>query len=514
MPSASTPPALPPDANRGWNTFYARPLPWLLALAAAHVAVRLAISPSLKWDEAQQILWTQQLALGYGAQPPLYTWLQWGFNQAFGPGVLALALLKHALIALTCVFLWLAARQLLGRRAAWWAASSLFLMPPFGWDAINDRPHTVLVTAMTCAAWWLLLRIVRRAGRDCWREFAALGLACGGGMLAKYNFALMLAALLAALLSVRQARRALLGPGWWLAPLTGLAAFAPHGWWLLSHWDEATAATLEKMHVAPRLGAGLLDLFTTAAGVLLPWALVALAAFDNGWWRRPDTAPESPAWLRPVFGRYLALLAAALLAMVLAAHVTVFRNHWMLPLLAPAPLMALALRPELDASARGKRMTALTLALIITLLAAVATRPWVAYIDGKVQPANYPAAQLAQALQNAGYDGRGRIIAADNQLAGTLRTRFPGARAADCSQRASRAVASCVAHNVQLAANAGQGWLVISHTGQTEPDWWSQALERIPDSGALPRGKLHLPFRMVRPGHAPDSYDFIWQPAP
>ncbi len=49
----------------------AHPLFWLLALCAAHVAVRVAISPALKWDEAEQILWTQQLAWGYDAQPPL-----------------------------------------------------------------------------------------------------------------------------------------------------------------------------------------------------------------------------------------------------------------------------------------------------------------------------------------------------------------------------------------------------------------------------------------------------------
>ena len=54
----------------------AHPLLWLLALCLAHVVARVTLSPALKWDEAEQILWTQQLAWGYGAQPPLYTWLQ------------------------------------------------------------------------------------------------------------------------------------------------------------------------------------------------------------------------------------------------------------------------------------------------------------------------------------------------------------------------------------------------------------------------------------------------------
>jgi len=64
---------------------WTHPLFWFAAISLAHVAMRLLASPALKWDEAEQILWTQELALGYGPQPPLYTWLQWAMNQVFGP---------------------------------------------------------------------------------------------------------------------------------------------------------------------------------------------------------------------------------------------------------------------------------------------------------------------------------------------------------------------------------------------------------------------------------------------
>ena len=519
MPSALSQPAQPGARlqSGGLAALYARPLPWLIALAAVHVAVRVAISPSLQWDEAQQVLWTQQLALGYGAQPPLYTWLQWGVNQLFGPGVLALALLKFPLIALTCVFLWLAARELLGPRAAWWAAASLWLMPPFGWDAVHDRTHTILATAMICAAWWLLLRIVRLAGKGCRREFIALGLVCGCGMLAKYNFALVLAAFAVALLPAREPRRALFGRGWWWTVLIALLVFAPHGWWLLGHWHEATAGTIEKMQITPQRHwlAGLGDLLTTTLGVLFLWAIFALAAFGASWWRRPAgqaTATRIP-WLRPAFGRYLALMAVALLLMVFAANVTAFRNYWVLPLVAPVPLMAFALRPELEDDPRGARLTALTLAVIVLIPIAAAVRPWLALLDGKVQPVHYPALQLAQALREAGYDGRGRIIASDNLLAGMLRTRFPAAPAADCGPKQGD-VAGCVAANVQQAERAGQGWLLISFDAKTEPDWWGWALAPLSANGAPPRASLRLAYRMTRPDHAPARYDFIWRPAP
>ena len=502
-------PSAPPQRSRiqpqtppqGFEAIYANPLPWLIALAVAHVIVRVAVSPALKWDEAQQILWTQHL--------------QWGVNQLLGPGVLALALLKQALIALTCMFMWLAARELMGKRAAWWAAASLWLLPPFGWYAVNDLTHTVLAVTMTCAAWWLLLRIMRRGGAGCRGEFAALGLACGFGLLAKYNFALMLAVFVAALLSVRQTRRALFGPGWWLAVLTGLAVAAPHGWWLLAHWHTATAETFKLMTVAPQSGpgAGLGDLLTATLETLTLWAILALAAFRAGWWRRPASAPQIAApWLRTVSGRYLTLMVIVLLAMVLITDMTTLKSRWILPLLAPVPLLAFALRPELDAAPRGKVFTGLTLAVIAVILAAAAAQPWFAYIDGKAHPFNVPAVQLAQALQSAGYDGRGRIIAADHMLAGALRTRFPAAQAADCHGTGD--AAACVATQINEAGREGQGWLVISYAGRTEPGWWDQALARIPESARLPRGHLSIPYRMVRRNQPPASYDFVWQPAP
>ena len=503
------------DERKGWDALYARPLPWLLLLAAAHIAVRLSSSPALRWDEAEQILWSQQLQWGYGPQPPLYTWLQWGFTQLLGPTVPALALLKHALIVLTCVFMWLAAREVMGRRAAWWTAGSLFLLPFFGWYAINDLTHTILVAAMTCAAWWLLLRVVRRAGNGCQREFVALGLVCGCGMLAKYSFALLLAALVAALLSVPGPRCALFGKGWWWTVLIGLILVAPHGMWLLSHWHMASSGTLRKMEIVahPSWGMGLLSLLAALLATLTLWALAALAAFGSGWWRRPEPAPEPLPWLRPVFRRYLALLGVALLILVFAVGVTAFKDRWLAPLLAPVPLMAFALRPELEADPRGHRFAGLTLALALLMLVASAAQPWFSFVDDKPHPVNYPVVQLGQALRGAGYDGQGRIIATDSLLAGILRTRFPTAPVAACRERDIGDVAGCVAANVRMAERAGQGWLIISYADRIEGPWWELALSQIPDSASLPRGNLRIPYRTVRAGQPLASYDFIWRPA-
>jgi 4-amino-4-deoxy-L-arabinose transferase-like glycosyltransferase len=69
-----------------------------------HVLIRVLLSPSTDLDESEQIVYGQELLLGYGPAPPLYTWLQLPFFAVFGQGVLALSLLKGVLLCFTCLF--------------------------------------------------------------------------------------------------------------------------------------------------------------------------------------------------------------------------------------------------------------------------------------------------------------------------------------------------------------------------------------------------------------------------
>ncbi|MFD1710404.1 glycosyltransferase family 39 protein [Ottowia sp. GY511] len=484
----------------------AHPLFWLLALCAAHVAVRVAISPALKWDEAEQILWTQQLAWGYGAQPPLYTWLQWGMNQLFGPSVLSLSLLKHGLLALTYAMMYLAGRELLGPRGAWWASASMLLLPPLGWFSVRDQTHTILVTAMTCAAWWLLFRLIKRPRPQ---DFAWLGLVCAAGVLAKYSYVLVIAVMLVAALSLPEGRRALLSRGWWLAPLVGVLVVAPHAVWLLSHLHEATAGTLHKMQIQPERGLfkGLLSLIDGVAGMLALFALLALWAFRSAWWRKP-VLPAVP-WAQRLMWRYLALMLLALLGMVLVASVSNFKGRWVLPLLCAVPLAAFAARPELQQHPRGGRYTGAVVTVALILLVAAGLRPWFSGARGDTDELNHPARALGKQLQAQGYDGRSPIIAADHMIGGLLRTRFPQARVAACNADEAD-VARCVADQVARAQSAGQGWLLVSRADRVEPDWWAKAQAHI---GPQTRQSIVLPFRMVRDGTPPAHYDFVWHPS-
>lgn len=485
------------------------PLAWLLLLALGHVAVRVVLSPALRFDEAEQILWSQRLLPGYGAQPPLYTWLQWGVNQVFGPSVLALSLLKHALLALSCVFMWLAARELLEERGAWWSAGSLMLLPAFSWFSIRDQTHTVLVTTAACAVWWLVLRIAQRPRP--W-DFAWLGLACGCGLLAKYSFALLLGALLLAVLTTPALRRAAFARGWWLAPLVAALVLLPHAIWLAAHWGDVRAETLTRMDA----GAGqararnLLALVQAYAGTFALWAILALWAFGSGWWRPAQAASPKPPWARPLFLRYLAWVTLALAVMALGLGVAHFKSRWILPLVVALPLAAFALRPQLQQHPTGSRFTWAIVVCVLGLLVAGGVRPWLAGARGRVDLLAHPVVELADALRDAGYDGHGLVFSPNSRIAAALRTRFPQAPAAACNPD-PRMAARCVQANAERARAAGLGWLLVVDAQDAEAGWWTQVQDQMP--GLQPQA-ITLPLRLMPVEAPPMRYTYVWQAAP
>ncbi|MEO1471701.1 MAG: glycosyltransferase, partial [Pseudomonadota bacterium] len=65
----------------------------ILVYFALQAASRVLAPGGLNLDEAEQMVAVQALDWGYGAQPPLYTWLQIAVFQVTGEGKLGLALL-------------------------------------------------------------------------------------------------------------------------------------------------------------------------------------------------------------------------------------------------------------------------------------------------------------------------------------------------------------------------------------------------------------------------------------
>ena len=417
----------------------ARWLPWLWLLLyfGADLVSRLLVSDALELDEAEQVLWTQQLEAGYATQPPLYTWLQWAVFQLFSVSVFSLALLKNVLLALTYTFVFLAARVVVAAPLAVLASACMLLLPQIGWESQRDLTHSVLVTTLAAATLYLVVLMMRRPRPVL---YLALGVVAGLGVLAKYSYVAFIVALGLALLMGRDTR-GLLRSRWILVSgLVALLIVLPHALWLLEHWQQAAHGTLDKLGVqaaaasrAARAARGFGSLAVAVLAFVAPWGVVMLVVFGRSLWRASPQAgiqPRGPMLpgTRTLWLRYTLALALMFAGMVLLGDVSRFKDRWMQPFLFMVPLAFFACAPHLSRHPRlawlPRILGGVALLVFVLLALRVPLNAW----RGRPDELNLPARELAMALRRSGYDGRAAILTSDRVLGGVLRLQFPEAR--------------------------------------------------------------------------------------
>jgi 4-amino-4-deoxy-L-arabinose transferase-like glycosyltransferase len=397
------------------------PIALMLGWFGAQVALRVLVSDSLELDEAEQTLAARTLALGYGAQPPLYTWLQHAFFRVLGVSVFALALAKNLMLFAAWTLTLLAARRLMPPRAAWLGTLSMLWLVSLSWDAQRDLTHTALATTTAAAVVYAFVRVAQRPGVA---EYAALGLALGLSVLAKYNNVAFAALLAGTALVVPELRRRVVDARLAWAILVAALVVAPHALWLIGHWHLASAGTMSKMGVDPDhafasgwlVGGG--SALLALVGFVTPFWIAVLAFFG----RRAWSAPADPA-PRRVVRAYLLLFVALLVVLVVAGGVTHFKARWFVPGLFVLPAMFFAVRPTLAEGRRAGAYRCATLAfgaLIFVLLAAKAPVQGRFATPGDL---NEPTGALAAALRADGF-ARGVIVSEERRLAARLRVQF------------------------------------------------------------------------------------------
>jgi 4-amino-4-deoxy-L-arabinose transferase-like glycosyltransferase len=319
----------PPAAVR----FFDRTAFWLAVFALYAViqsASRVHYKVSLFGDDSELFLWARELAWGYGVQPPLYAWLQWGVNQIFGQGQVAMAATRAL-----CLFGIYAAGFLLSRRFAavrfaGLAALGLFLIPEISQTFLRTRTHNLLVTALVPIACIAFLDVI---GLRRWRDYAAFGVWSGLAIIAKATGAIFLVALVLAALFRRNERRAVLAPGMVLTLVAGGLVLAGPTLWALNNPELATAS-LAKFEPGGgwRVGLAGLAWAVWATGGVVAVAVALAAVFT----RRELADPMD-------IGLFLRAGAIAVLLIALAIIATdsaELKERWLVPIAAPlTPLL-------------------------------------------------------------------------------------------------------------------------------------------------------------------------------
>ncbi len=346
---------------------------------------------SLPLDVVEGVYWGQEWQWGYYKHPPLPAWVLYLFQQGigdFGP-----FLLSQLCIALTLLCVWRLGCRILDRQRAAFGVLALMGVYFFTWPTIEFN-HNVAQMPIWAAA----VLLFHRAISD-WRstDWLLLGLVSGLGMLTKYSYIMLLAAMFLGLLTHPKLRSGLLKPQPWLGVLVMGLVFLPHLWWLMEHdflpFNYA-AARSEAAAASASRWLGPLKFLLVQLVDHLPLLLILLLA---GFWRRDS-------WQRRASGSaflfWVGLMPALLTALGALITGAGTRDMWGAPMWNLSGLMLAALVPATVLAQRWRRLC-WSFAVFLGVLTVLMTL-FVGFKDqirDKPSRTGWPDRALAQALQ-------------------------------------------------------------------------------------------------------------------
>lgn len=418
----------------------------ILGYFAAQFLIRVGFSSNLEIDESQFVGETQ-LALGYGgSHPPLYNWLITGaLALTGGHWAVAVALVKNVLLSGTYLLAFYTGRLITGRALTGLIITgSLLLVPQIVWKSQVTLAHSILVMFAVVASLHAIVCIVRRGDLP---SFLWLGLASAIGALAKYNFLLVLAAMLIAAATTPAVRSKLYVQKLAFSGALFALLCAPHVIWAVQHLRESTQrmAKLERTNSdlglidIPGIGLdGFLALLVAAAVWIGPLVLAWVAV---RYLSRPDddetSIPISPdtASFAKLFGRTAAIGLGTFALILLTADLHSVHERYVTPLLMPVPFwlaLAFPLESRTFAPIRFLRISAVVALLMVTA--------WPLWIEFGREHFAYPYRSFAAALSAGGTEPLA-VLADQRKFAANIVIKLPHASMWDDEVRPDKVVA-------------------------------------------------------------------------
>nr|WP_275889058.1 glycosyltransferase family 39 protein [Desulfobulbus rhabdoformis] len=368
---------------------------------------------------------SQSFAWGYNEQPPLYTWLQMFAMQVFGDNVLSLSLLKNLIFCVTFIFYYKLGKLLTGSQGKAIAATlGLYLIPQIFWEAKVDQTHSVLVTMASVLCMYSLVQIV--TGKTSAVRFLLFGLACGVGILSKYNIVLLLVPALFSSLCFAELRRNFLQKKLLWAACSFALITAPHVIWFFGHVLTATKSTVARMHqhnpaeTSFAMLGGLTDLFlatlTFTALLLVVWGVL---------YRKGLQFSLSTLW-KKYFTLFFAAVYALLLVLIVALNITSIKERWLLPYLIYVPLFFSLSTSQEVISAKIKKMGGICIAIAVLSAGGYLGLPRLSDLTKHASRIQTPFVELKPKIGQIMARSEDALVYAENYfLGGNIRHLFP-----------------------------------------------------------------------------------------
>ncbi len=412
----------------------------------AHFITRLLLSPVLSLDEAEQMLFAQDLSLGYRFRhPPLITWAMHFWQSVFGTSGAALFAFKYAVMFGGFVALHQAGRVILKDDVLAALATFAFsLTYTVGYYPHLDLMHTVLLMSLLSAGLWNAALVAERGAP---RDYLWFGAIAAAGILAKYVFAVFTVAVLVAFLFT-PAMRARLWSRWSLAALgLFLVLLAPYAYWAAT-FEYSLTDLAEGVTKAQETGFaafinGTVSLSIALGEFTLPFlaifALLFWRAFNPHHFAREQLHYGETRLLDRDWTHFLwVMIAAASLMMwlpVIAGGASAFKARWMHQVLVGLPVFLFLLVKRSGGLRPFARSAWFYLVAVMAVAVVGIAARFVAYASQEDACKNcweyQPFAYYAAELRKAGFTQGTIVVDSAGEgmyLGGNLRQRFDGSR--------------------------------------------------------------------------------------
>jgi len=343
---------------------------------------QVSLSGTADLDQSEQLILSQTFQLGYGAQPPLYTYITKTLFSITQPSLATLLVFKALLLSLLAgTFIGIGKQLNLSIRQQVIAVIGLVFIPQIIWESQRDLTHSVLVSILAAAT---LLQTLRLQSKLSIFNYAAMGLLIGLGVISKYNYVFFIAALAGAVFYVPAFRSLIFDKRVFVGIAIAIAISSPHIFWALNHYGIAMGSIHKIEASSGNIFTGLTQAGTSGLAYISPLWLFSLLLF----FATPKIHISTTA--QSLYGRFLLALLVSV-GIVVAFFVIVtgaqeVKDRWYQPLLFFTPIVAAYFtQPQ----KKWPVNTYIGLGLGLALLVAIAL-PLRTLIAGKTDKSNRP----------------------------------------------------------------------------------------------------------------------------